>query len=104
MITDKWLSRLFGVTICFLAVMTTVTLCWLVLRQLPIPDPLDRFLTFLVGALVGRLTGSKSPEQGDSPIPTTVENKVWNPVPTSTTEAAVPDSTAANLDELLPAT
>lgn len=102
MITDKWLSRLFGLTICSLAVLVTVTACILFFREVPVPDPLDRLVTFLLGALVGRLTGSRTAEIGDSPIPTTVQNTSADPVPTSTTGPAVEDFT--NPDLLLPKT
>lgn len=83
MITDKWLTRLFGITVCVLAILATMTACYLFLRQMPVPDPLDRFLTFLVGALVGRITGARTAEAGDSPMPTTIQNTSADPVPTT---------------------
>lgn len=101
MIADKWLSRLFGITICVLAVLSTMTLCTLVLRELPVPDPLDRFVTFLVGGIVGRLTGQRSAEPGDAPIPTTIQNQVTQPVPTT---EGVPPVPPGSPDALLPAT
>lgn len=84
MITDKWLSRLFGVTVCLLAVMASMTFCALVLREIAVPDPLDRFLTFLVGALVGRITGSRTAEVGDAPQPVTINNTSSDPIPVTT--------------------
>lgn len=81
MTTDKWLSRLFGITVCALAVMVTMTACWLFLQHTAVPDPLDRLVTFLLGALVGRITSSRSAEAGDAPMPTTVVNQPTDPVP-----------------------
>lgn len=85
MMTDKWLSRLFGATVCGLAVLVTVTACVLFFREIPVPDPLDRLVTFLLGALVGRITGARTAETGDAPIPTSVQNTSANPVPTTDT-------------------
>lgn len=81
--TDKWLTRLFGITVCILAGLATMTACWLFLQQHPVPDPLDRFLTFLAGALVSRITGSRTAETGDTPMPTMIQNTLADPVPTT---------------------
>lgn len=75
MITDKWLTRLFAFTVSGLAIITTVTACILFFREVPVPDPLDRLVTFLLGALVGRVTGSRSPEASDAPVTTTIQNQ-----------------------------
>lgn len=79
--SDRWLTRLFGATVCFLTVLVTVTACVLFFRQVTVPDPLDRLVTFLLGALTGRLTSSKSPEAGDLPATVQVTNTADNPVP-----------------------
>lgn len=60
MTTDRWLTRLVGLTLAIIAVVLTVVASTLVLREVPVPDPLDRLLTFVLGALVGRLTTSKA--------------------------------------------
>lgn len=69
MTTDRWLTRLIAVTVCAVTVLVTVTACALFFRQVAVPDPLDRLVTFLLGGLVGRLTSSKTEE----PLPVTVE-------------------------------
>lgn len=65
--SDRWLTRLFGATVCLIAVGVTTTACVLFFREVAVPDPLDRLVTFVLGALTGRLTSSKSPEAGDLP-------------------------------------
>lgn len=60
MTTDRWLTRLIAATVCGMAVLVTVTACVLFFREVAVPDPLDRLVTFLLGGLVGRLTSSKS--------------------------------------------
>lgn len=57
---DRWITRLIAITVCTLSVCVTVTACVLFFRQVAVPDPLDRLVTFLLGGLVGRLTASSS--------------------------------------------
>lgn len=83
MTSDKWLTRLFGITICALTVVCTMTACWMFLHKLDVPDPLDRLVTFLVGAITGRLTTQRQSEATDTPMPTTVVNPPTAPVPTT---------------------
>ncbi len=62
MTTDRWLTRLIAATVCGMAVLVTMTACVLFFREVAVPDPLDRLVTFLLGGLVGRLTSSKTDE------------------------------------------
>jgi hypothetical protein len=62
MTTDRWLTRLIAATVCALTVLVTMTACVLFFREVAVPDPLDRLVTFLLGGLVGRLTSSKTDE------------------------------------------
>lgn len=50
--TKRWIVG----TICGIAVMLSLTVCWVCLRGMNVPDALDRVLTFLLGNIVGMLT------------------------------------------------
>ena len=69
MTTDRWLTRLVALTVCAMAVLVTVTACTLFFREVAVPDPLDRLVTFLLGGLVGRLTTSRG-DQGPTEVVT----------------------------------
>jgi hypothetical protein len=77
MSNDTIITRLIGFTLCGLAVLVTMTACWLFLQEVAVPDPLDRLVTFLLGALVGRLTNKTN----DEPVLTEVTNTGTDPVP-----------------------
>lgn len=89
MTTDLHLARVIGWAVCFLAFVAVVAVAWQVVIENQKVDPdLKDLAVLLAGGLLGRLTTTRQPMEGDSPVPTTVVNTPSSPVPT--TEAAVP--------------
>lgn len=99
MTTDKHLARIVGWTVCLLAGLSVLSLCWQVVHGHKVDADLHDLVVLLAGGLLGRLTTTRQPEATDSPVPTTVVNSPADPVPT--TDSA---STDAELHPDAPAT
>ena len=86
---DRRTKQVVVYSLCGIAGAFAATVCTLALRQLPIPDALDRLVTYVVGVMSGMLvkTGVDQARNSEEPIPVTapkplpVENVSDEPMP-----------------------
>lgn len=93
---DRITKQIIVYTVCGIAVMVTLCVCRMAMRQIPIPDQLDRIVTLVVGGVLGWLgkTGVDAafPASG---VPVKVNNAPNDPVPTTETKTATDNDVTA---------
>lgn len=84
-------------SLCGIAWVFCMTICFLALKQLPIPDPLDRLATFVVGNISGMLIKTAADKAlGTEATPLTVETAPDKPLETvdASSDADAPDNSS----------
>jgi hypothetical protein len=88
---DRVTKQLIICTVCLIAVLVTITMCYLAIQAVGIPDQIDRLATLLVGALVGSLVKTGVDRvmggEGEPAIKTEITNTAANPAITEDVNA-----------------